>query len=96
MLEHKLYQKFQNYGLVPPVKNLIQIRDEKNLTQIGNVLFVNPEGTSQLCPVCEQKGLSHDTKCPHSCGFDSNGIMHSNDGIAGVNIAKRGLETIEK
>ena len=60
------------------------------------VLFVNPEGTSQLCPVCEQKGLSHDTKCPHSCGFDSNGIMHSNDGIAGVNIAKRGLETIEK
>ena len=96
MLERKLYQKFQNYGLVPPVKNLIQIRDEKNLTQIGNVLFVNPEGTSQLCPVCEQKGLSHDTKCPHSCGFDSNGIMHSNDGIAGVNIAKRGLETIEK
>lgn len=95
LLERKLYQKFQNYGLVPPVKNLIQIRDEKDINQVGNVLFVNPEGTSQQCPVCEQKGLSHSTKCPHSCGFDSNGIMHSNDGIAGVNIAIKGLEIFE-
>ena len=27
-LERKLYQKFQNYGLVPPIKNLWEVRSE--------------------------------------------------------------------
>jgi hypothetical protein len=90
MLERKLYLKLQNYGLVPPVKNLLQVRDDNKLKQIGNVCFVDEAGTSQMCPVCETGRLGHTETCSRNCGFTSVGILHSNDGIAGYNIAKKG------
>jgi hypothetical protein len=91
MLERKLYLKLQNYGLVPPVKKLLQVREDKNIKQIGNVRFVDCAGTSQECPVCKEGRLGHTETCSAHCGFSSVGIMHSNDGIAGYNIAERGF-----
>lgn len=100
MLERKLYQKFQNYGLVPPIKNLLQLRTSgitnNGFMQLGNVCFIDPTGTSQNCPVCNNGKLEHSTVCQNACGFCSEGIMHSNDGIAGFNIAKRGFENLKK
>lgn len=97
IFERKLYQKFQNYGLVPPIKNLLSLRadgvkddDKTTVMQLGNICFVSKAGTSQECPVCVQGNLRHSTRCGE-CGFESNNIMHSNDGIAGLNIAKRGF-----
>lgn len=101
LLERKLYQKFQNYGLVPPIKNLMLVRDEDlnnkdKFIQLGNICFVNYAGTSQNCPVCKDGKLNHTEKCNKNCGFESKGIMHSNDGIAGYNIAKRGFNNFIK
>jgi hypothetical protein len=100
ILERKLYQKFQNYGLVPPIKSLLSVRTEgnsenKDIWRLGNIAFVDQSGTSQECPVCIEGKLKHTTNCPKKCGFDSQNIMHSNDGIAGFNIAKRGLENLQ-
>ncbi|MBK7097284.1 MAG: hypothetical protein IPH58_01590 [Sphingobacteriales bacterium] len=98
LLEMKLYQKFQNYGLVPPLKRILSIREKKidleNIQNIGIVGFVNPQDTSNQCPVCNMNKMRHTTICPENCGFDSKDIFHSNDGIAGFNIAKRGLGNI--
>lgn len=101
LLERKLYQKFQNYGLVPPIKNLMAVRNddlkkENDFMQLGNICFVGSEGTSQNCPVCENGRLNHTEHCSNNCGFESKGIMHSNDGIAGYNIAKRGFNNFIK
>ena len=63
--------------------------------QLGNICFVGYEGTSQNCPVCKKGRLGHTEVCPNNCGFESKGIMHSNDGIAGYNIAKRGFNNIK-
>ena len=98
ILERKLYQKFQNYGLVPPIKNLMAVRNEgikdKNaILRLGNIAFIDPSGTSQECPVCKEKSKEkHTNNFICECGFNSTNIMHSNDGIAGFNIAKRGFE----
>lgn len=96
VLERKLYQKFQNYGLVPPIKSLLSVRGEgikdkdiQSILRLGNIAFVSQWGTSQGCPVCESGGLEHTTKCS-TCNLNIEGIMHSNDGIAAFNIAKRG------
>ncbi len=113
MLEWALYKKFQNYGLVPPIKNLLSLRgsgiDDKKENEImilGNIGFVSKSGTSQKCPICgeknkrekdEQKKLKDAKKflCDHQeCSFDSINIFHSNDGVAGFNIAKRGFENL--
>jgi hypothetical protein len=99
MLERKLYQKFQNYGLVPPIKNIIEIREEDKedkFSQVGVICFVNESGTSQRCPICEKGKLNHTETCSEDCGFNSKDIMHSNDGIAGYNIAKKGFREITK
>ena len=105
LLERKLYQKFQAKGLVPPIKNILMFREEDNnreskksvpFLHIGNICFVDPSGTSQKCPVCENGKLRHTEICPNNCGFKSKGIMHSNDGIAGYNIAKRGFLEFKK
>jgi hypothetical protein len=102
ILERKLYQKFQNYGLVPPIKSLMSVRAEgiKNnkdaILQLGNIAFIDPDGTSQKCPACRDGKLSHTTNCDKNCGFETKDIMHSNDGIAGYNIAKRGFENFFK
>ena len=99
MLEMKLYQKFQNYGLVPPIKNIIEIREddkEDKFSQVGVICFVNESGTSQECPICEEGKLNHTEICSKNCGFNSKDIMHSNDGIAGYNIAKKGFREITK
>lgn len=105
LLERKLYQKFQAKGLVPPIKNILMFREEDNnreskksvpFLHIGNICFVDPRETSQNCPVCEKGKLRHTEICPNNCGFKSDGIMHSNDGIAGYNIAKRGFLEFKK
>ncbi len=99
MLEMKLYQKFQNYGLVPPIKNIIEIREEDKedkFSQVGVICFVNESGTSQECPICEKGKLNHTETCSENCGFNSKDIMHSNDGIAGCNIAKKGFIEVTK
>lgn len=105
LLERKLYQKFQAKGLVPPIKNILMFRENDNnregkknipFLHIGNICFVDPSGTSQNCPVCENGKLGHTEICPNNCGFKSEGIMHSNDGIAGYNIAKRGFLEFKK
>ena len=105
LLERKLYQKFQAKGLVPPIKNILMFREKDNnregkksvpFLHIGNICFVDPSGTSQNCPVCENGKLRHTEICPNNCGFKSEGIMHSNDGIAGYNIAKRGFLEFKK
>lgn len=100
-LERKLYQKFQNYGLVPPIKNLMLVRNDDLKTanefmHLGNICFVGYEGTSQNCPICEEGRLRHTERCSNNCGFESKGIMHSNDGIAGYNIAKRGFNNFNE
>lgn len=101
ILERKLYQKFQNYGLVPPIKNLLSVRndgvkDDKVIFNLGIIGFVSQSGTSQKCPICDKKIGGHKNRMQCECGFSSQGIMHSNDGIAGLNIAKRGFENINK
>jgi hypothetical protein len=103
ILERKLYQKFQNYGLVPPIKSLMAIRedgidDEKTheILRVGNIGFVSKAKTSQNCPVCGTNFGNHQNNFICSCGFSPDSIMHSNDGIAGYNIAKRGFENFNK
>jgi|GEM_PF-1746965 len=124
ILERKLYQKFQNYGLVPPIKNLMAVRADKveiseaekskirenckiskidpeneiikrNKTlilRLGSIAFVNDADTSQECPACGTKSKEkHVDNFICGCGFNSTGIIHSNDGVAGFNIAKRGF-----
>ncbi len=101
ILERKLYQKFQNYGLVPPIKSLLSVREEgikeendkekKAIVRLGNIAFVSAFKTSQQCPKCFKENMKHGKKCSN-CGFEATPIMHSNDGIAGFNIAKRGYE----
>ncbi len=99
VLERKLYQKFQNYGLVPPIKSLMAVRSEgiKNnkgaILRLGNIGFIDPAETSQNCPVCNSKFGNHQNNVVcENCGFTTQNIMHSNDGIAGYNIAKRGFD----
>jgi hypothetical protein len=110
MLEWGLYQKFQNYGLVPPIKNLLSVRgegiddnDKNKIMRLGNIGFVSQAGTSQECPICGEKNkdknkiLENKKKkifiCENqNCTFSSISIMHSNDGIAAFNIAKRGFQ----
>lgn len=97
ILERKLYQKFQNYGLIPPIKSLLSVRadgvkKDNELMRLGHIGFVSHSQTSQNCPVCFEGKLNHTTTCPKNCGFNSSNIMHSNDGIAGYNIAKKGFD----
>lgn len=100
-LERKLYQKFQNYGLVPPIKNLLELRNKKieNLDKIlkfGNICFVSENNTSQCCPVCNKKyDKKHGFEKCSNCMFNPVGIMHTNDGIAAYNIAKRGFVNLQ-
>ena len=104
-MSQTIHQKFQAKGLVPPIKNILMFREEDNnreskksvpFLHIGNICFVDPRETSQNCPVCEKGKLRHTEICPNNCGFESKGIMHSNDGIAGYNIAKRGFLEFKK
>ena len=98
ILERKLYQKFQNYGLVPPIKSLMAVRGggikDNGLSKtirLGNVCFVSQSKTSGICPLCNSKKLDHNTTCP-DCQSDLIEIFHSNNGVAGYTIAKRGFE----
>lgn len=67
-LEWALYRKFQQEGLVPPVSELIKIREvekfEKqngkqkkfeSISQFGIIKFVSKDETSTNCPSCEKK-----------------------------------------
>ncbi|GHV42792.1 hypothetical protein FACS1894180_0100 [Bacteroidia bacterium] len=59
-LEFKLYQKMQNYGFVPPIKGIAELRERegKKLKQVGIVRFVDEEETSLICPNCGKKAYS--------------------------------------
>jgi predicted amidophosphoribosyltransferase len=63
--------------------------------RLGNIGFVSKAKTSGICPVCKEENLRHGTICP-DCKVDLTNIMHSNDGIAGFNIAKRGFDNFNK
>ncbi|MBS1630098.1 MAG: hypothetical protein JST27_08580 [Bacteroidetes bacterium] len=100
VLERKLYQKFQNYGLVPPIKSLMTVRSEglagennkDAIIRLGNICFISDFQTSNLCPSCGRNNPGHiDPYICNNCNFNSSGLMHSNDGVAGYNIAKRGF-----
>lgn len=55
-LELKLYNKFQNFGLVPPrLKESILLRQDKQINQFGLVHFISAEHTSKNCPYCGEK-----------------------------------------
>lgn len=100
ILERKLYQRFQNYGLVPPIKNLLSVRsngvkDDNSIYNLGVIGFVSQSGTSNICPICGKNNGGHRNKMQCECGFSSQYIMHSNDDIAGFNIAKRGFENFK-
>lgn len=98
-LEWALYTKFQSECFVPPISELLKIREE-NTNQFGIIKFVSAESTSSSCPKCGKKNPNYDEekltkkfKCPH-CGFDNKnddvfGSLDDNDKIAAFNIAKR-------
>ena len=67
-LEWALYRKFQSKCLVPPISELIKLREEEkfeiknnrqltyqNILQFGVIKFVEEKETSLLCPKCEKK-----------------------------------------
>ena len=52
-LEWRLYNKFQNKGLVPPrIKEPILLRETKSINQFGVIFFIEKDFTSSACPVC--------------------------------------------
>ena len=54
-LEWRLYNKFQNQGLVPPkIKESILLRKTNSINQFGLIHFIPKENTSKNCPYCEQ------------------------------------------
>ena len=63
-LEISLYNKFVKENLIPPIFNeIIQLREEKKITQVGIVNFVKECATSTTCPECgEQAYKSTDEK----------------------------------
>jgi hypothetical protein len=69
--------------------------EKEKIIRLGNIAFVCHAKTSSICPVCKKENLKHGTICP-DCNSDLTEIMHSNDGIAGYNIAKRGFENFKK
>ena len=55
-LEMRLYNKFQNQGLVPPkLKETILLRECKEINQFGLIHFMPKENTSKKCPYCGTK-----------------------------------------
>jgi hypothetical protein len=87
-LEQSIYQKWQNYGTVPPKVNMPNMwkslfgNDDKQL-QLGNIILINEENTSNSCPRCgivnreysDQKWTQHRFGCigdnTGNCGFDT-------------------------
>jgi hypothetical protein len=72
-LEWALYRKFQQEGYVPPISELIKLRElEKfplkdvkqpkyeNIQQFGIIKFVSPEETSTTCPKCLRRFKDYD------------------------------------
>lgn len=52
-LEWRLYNKFQNLGLVPPqIKETILLRKDTEIKQFGLMHFIPTENTSKKCPYC--------------------------------------------
>lgn len=60
-LEWRLYNKFQNEGLVPPkIKDTILLREKKekkgeDINQFGLIHFILTKNTSKNCPYCGKK-----------------------------------------
>ena len=61
-LEWALYRKFQTKGLVPPISELIKLRENSfnskyrdTIHQFGVIKFVDEGSTSLLCPSCCHK-----------------------------------------
>ncbi len=64
-LEWALYRKFQTECLVPPISELIKLRElnpknKQNIHQFGIIKFVSEKGTSLLCPKCGEKVYNSD------------------------------------
>ncbi len=60
LLPEKVLQKFYHLGEVPPFKALYDLKKAEkkksnSFDQFGNILFVNEQNTSLLCPRCEKK-----------------------------------------
>ena len=109
-LEKALYNKFQTLGLVPPhVKDIIQLREEQNLDQIGVISFVSEENTSKTCPYCEEiTNQDNDLKfnqkrflCKkEQCGFDTYFFKDEKDRVQNykpsLNIKNKNKEEFKK
>ena len=59
-LEWALYRKFQTKCLVPPISELIKLRElnpknKQNIHQFGIIKFVSKEETGLFCPECKEK-----------------------------------------
>lgn len=77
-LEWALYRKFQQGGYVPPISELIKLREiegytqkkgkEENnerLKQFGIIKFVSKEETSLTCPHCNEKAYANSSSDPN-------------------------------
>lgn len=61
-LEWRLYNKFQNLGLVPPrLKDSILLRKDNNVKQFGLIHFIPTENTSKNCPYCGETNTKNKT-----------------------------------
>lgn len=94
----------------PKIKRIEDIKYFQTINKLGNLIFVDPANTSRQCPnpICGAIATrSHDasdsvvcTKCKFSTkepvdkkGFD---FIDGGDTLAAYNIAKRGLEQLQK
>lgn len=68
-LEWAIYRKFQSKCLVPPISELLKLREkerlnsneteEESIHQFGIVKFINERETSLLCPKCGKKAYNN-------------------------------------
>jgi len=72
-LEWALYRKFQQEGYVPPISELVKLREiegyaqringkgnNESLKQFGIIKFVSEKDTSKNCPACSEKAYASD------------------------------------
>ena len=109
-LEKALYNKFQTLGLVPPhVKDIIQLKEDQKMDQIGVISFVSEENTSKTCPYCEEiTNQDNDLKfnqkrflCKkEQCGFDTYFFKDEKDRVQNykpsLNIKNKNKEEFKK
>lgn len=96
----------------PNLKQIMSLQNNKKINQIGAMLYIETSGTSNECPHCgtkntdkSQKWNAHAYECKNSfCKFDTktenkrNGLiaLDNSDKVAAYNIAKKGLEQLQR